>query len=188
LQRIVALTDEAMATSGDYRNFFEHEGIRYSHTIDPTTGRPVEHSLATVTVRAATCMEADALATAILVMGPERGFVWAEKQGVAALLVERREDNYHEQMTIAWERTTRAADNPQESSGWQTFVVAAIVFALAITGMAIGVILKGRRIRGSCGGIANFRNEAGETACELCRHPSPDCTGNPEEREPADSL
>ncbi|MGD2021071.1 MAG: FAD:protein FMN transferase, partial [Thiohalocapsa sp.] len=87
--RVVALTDRAMATSGDYRNFFELEGQRYSHTIDPATGRPVDHQLASVTVLAERCAEADAWATALLVLGPARGMTVANERGLIALFVER---------------------------------------------------------------------------------------------------
>jgi FAD:protein FMN transferase len=87
--RLVALTDQAMATSGDYRNFFELDGRRYSHTIDPATGRPVDHQLASVTVLAERCGEADAWATALLVLGPEQGRALADERGLAALFVER---------------------------------------------------------------------------------------------------
>lgn len=87
--RVLALTDLGMATSGDYRNFFELDGERYSHTIDPATGRPVDHQLASVTVLAKRCAEADAWATALLVLGPERGMTLANDRGLIALFVER---------------------------------------------------------------------------------------------------
>jgi thiamine biosynthesis lipoprotein len=90
--RVVALADLAMATSGDYRNFFELEGRRWSHTIDPATGRPVDHALASVTVLAERCAEADAWATALLVLGPEKGLAMAEERDLAALFVERLDD------------------------------------------------------------------------------------------------
>lgn len=102
LQTVVELTDQAVATSGDYRNYFRTDGMRYSHTIAPQTGRPVEHSLATVSVRANTCMEADAWATAILVMGPQQGYNWAQEHGVAAMLIERTKDGFAEKTTDAW--------------------------------------------------------------------------------------
>jgi thiamine biosynthesis lipoprotein len=89
VERLAALGDRAMATSGDYRNFFEFEGRRYSHTIDPRTGRPVTHDLASVSVVAATCMEADALATALLVLGPESGYRLAVELKLAALFIRR---------------------------------------------------------------------------------------------------
>jgi len=101
-EKVVELSGDAIATSGDYRNFFQRHGVRYSHTIDPTTGHPVKHDLATVTVRAASCIKADAWATAMLVMGPERGYNWAERRGIAALLIRRGEDGSQEQATSNW--------------------------------------------------------------------------------------
>lgn len=90
--RVVALRDIGMATSGDYRNFFEIDGERYSHTIDPATGQPVGHRLASVTVLAAETMQADAWATALLVLGPKRGFELAEQLGLAAFFIEHAQD------------------------------------------------------------------------------------------------
>jgi thiamine biosynthesis lipoprotein len=90
--RVVALQDLGMATSGDYRNFFEVDGERYSHTIDPASGRPVGHRLASVTVLADAAMDADAWATALLVLGPERGMALADAQGIAALFIEHAAD------------------------------------------------------------------------------------------------
>ncbi len=90
--RVVALRDIGMATSGGYRNFFEVDGEHYSHTIDPATGRPVDHRLASVTVLAAETMQADAWATALLVLGPERGFELAERLGLAAFFIEHDQD------------------------------------------------------------------------------------------------
>ncbi|MEZ6089507.1 MAG: FAD:protein FMN transferase [Pirellulaceae bacterium] len=72
----VALHDQAIATSGDYRNFFEVEGKRYSHTIDPRTGRPVTHQLASVSVVADNCMIADGWATALNVLGRGKAHGW----------------------------------------------------------------------------------------------------------------
>lgn len=103
IQTVVELSDAALATSGDYRNFFETDGVRYSHTINPKTGRPVEHQLAEVSVRAENCMKADAYATAILVMGPERGYNWARRHSVAALLIERKEEGFVERTTPEWD-------------------------------------------------------------------------------------
>jgi thiamine biosynthesis lipoprotein len=92
IQHVVELTDAALATSGDYRNFFELDGRRLSHTIDPRTGRPVEHRLASASVVDATCMRADAMATALAVLGPEDGFELALAQGWAVLLIIREDD------------------------------------------------------------------------------------------------
>ncbi|RME35803.1 MAG: FAD:protein FMN transferase, partial [Gammaproteobacteria bacterium] len=79
------------ATSGDYRNYFEIGGVRYSHEIDPRTGWPVSHELAQVTVLAPDCMHADAWATALLVLGPQEGPALARRLGLKALFLVRRE-------------------------------------------------------------------------------------------------
>lgn len=72
LYSIVALDNKGMATSGNYRNFYDVDGIKLSHTIDPQTGRPVRHGLLSATVLAEDCMTADAIATALMVMGTEK--------------------------------------------------------------------------------------------------------------------
>jgi thiamine biosynthesis lipoprotein len=87
VQRVIAAHDVAIATSGDYRNYFEQDGVRYSHTIDPRTGKPIGHSLASVTVVAETCAEADAWATALMVLGEEQGMVLAEELGLAIYML-----------------------------------------------------------------------------------------------------
>ncbi len=71
LQMVVALSGEALATSGNYRNFYIKEGKKYAHTIDPKTGYPVEHSLLSASIIAPDCMSADAFATACMVVGVE---------------------------------------------------------------------------------------------------------------------
>lgn len=86
---VVALRDRSIATSGDYRKYFEFNGQRYSHAIDPHTGHPVQHGLAAVTVIAASCMEAGSTATALSVLGPERGFDHATRHDIAARMVIR---------------------------------------------------------------------------------------------------
>jgi thiamine biosynthesis lipoprotein len=102
-QWVVPLADAALATSGDYRNYFDYEGHRYAHIIDPSTGRPVEHPLASVSVLADTCMKADAWATALVVLGPERGYDSAEKHGLAVLFVSRIDTGFATRATGAWQ-------------------------------------------------------------------------------------
>ncbi|MFT5500373.1 MAG: thiamine biosynthesis lipoprotein [Woeseiaceae bacterium] len=87
VQTIINITDMAIATSGDYRNFFDFGNDRYSHTIDPRTGRPVRHQLASVSVVAGQAARADALATAMLVMGPVDGPRFAERNAISALFL-----------------------------------------------------------------------------------------------------
>ena len=89
IHRVVELKDMAMATSGDYRNFYEHDGKRLSHTLDPRTGRPVEHALASVSVLHTTATAADAWATALNVLGPENGFQVAQEEDLAAYFISR---------------------------------------------------------------------------------------------------
>ena len=89
IQRVVELGDAALATSGDYRNFYEVDGRRLSHTIDPRTGRPVTHALAAVSVIDESCARADALATALEVLGPDEGYALASERGWSALFLVR---------------------------------------------------------------------------------------------------
>jgi thiamine biosynthesis lipoprotein len=88
-----------MATSGDYRNFFEKNGQRFTHTINPQTGQPVTHQLASVTVVRASCMEADALATGLMVLGPEEGYILAVQEKLPVLFVSRTQRGFEEIMT-----------------------------------------------------------------------------------------
>jgi thiamine biosynthesis lipoprotein len=104
VQTIVRLSGGAMATSGDYRNFFEHDGKRYSHTIDSKTGRPVTHSVAAVTVVSDTAAFADAIATALLVLGSEHGFEFAERENIAAYFLSRNDSGIEEHMTRMFSR------------------------------------------------------------------------------------
>jgi thiamine biosynthesis lipoprotein len=100
----VLVTNTALATSGDYRNFFVSEGQRYSHTIDTRTGKPVTHDLASVTVLDPRGYRADALATALLVMGPEAGLAFAEAGELAVLFLVREDDGFRELTTPAFDQ------------------------------------------------------------------------------------
>ena len=93
-----------MATSGDYQNYYEIDGRRYSHTIDPQTGAPIEHNLASVTVLADNCVMADAWATALNVMGAERGLALAEEQGLAVILITRDPSGFTERHSSSMKR------------------------------------------------------------------------------------
>lgn len=104
IHRVLGLSDAALATSGDYRNFFERGGVRYSHTIAPRTGRPVTHGLASVSVVAPNTTHADAMATALLVLGPEKGFELAEREGLAAYFIERDGEKFAVRHTSAFAR------------------------------------------------------------------------------------
>lgn len=102
LHKILTITDMAIATSGDYRNFFEVNGVRYSHTIDPRNGFPITHKLASVTILSKSAMEADALATAFMVLGPEEGFELAEKQKIPAFFIIKSDEGFVEKSTSAF--------------------------------------------------------------------------------------
>tara|TARA_R110002049_G_scaffold2750_2_gene21626 strand:+ start:477405 stop:478769 length:1365 start_codon:yes stop_codon:yes gene_type:complete len=189
--------DEAMATSGDYRNTFSSGGIRYSHTLDPMTRRPVTHDLASVSVLADSCMAADAWATAINVLGPTKGLEVAEQEGLDALLVRRTADGYQLSGTGTLARyaptpnspgannSTGASDSTDAPEGTDAtaesggFFPVMLLTTLALTvilfAMAIGVIFGRRSISGSCGGLANERNDDGSVSCSLCSNPDDAC-------------
>lgn len=84
VSEVFPMTDIGLATSGNYRNFYLENGQRYSHTLDPVSGHPVAHKLASVTVLDRTSARADALATALMVLGEEKGRQFCEENGVAA--------------------------------------------------------------------------------------------------------
>jgi len=103
VQRLLNIGDNAIATSGDYRNYFEFDGIRYSHTIDPNTGKPISHKLVSVTVIDKSSMVADGLATAITVLGPEKGFAFATKLKQPVFLLIKQDDGFKELFTPEFE-------------------------------------------------------------------------------------
>ncbi len=107
IARVVALRDRAIATSGDYRHFFEDGGRFYSHHIDPRTGRPVEHRVASVTTIADDCMHADSIGTALMVLGPERGMDWARERGLAVLMLVHDGERFIERTTPAFDAVLR---------------------------------------------------------------------------------
>ena len=99
IQHAVQVGDLALSTSGDYRNYFEQNGVRYSHIIDPADGRPIRHQLASVTVLHPSAGMADALSTALLVMGPERGYALAQTEKLPALFIMKTAAGFEERMT-----------------------------------------------------------------------------------------
>lgn len=96
VQRIVTIGNNAIATSGDYRNYYEENGVRYSHLIDPRTGYPIQHNLVAVTVVHPSSMTADGLATALNVMGKDMAIEIAEQYDLAVLLISRENDEFKE--------------------------------------------------------------------------------------------
>lgn len=103
-QRVLELDGYGISTSGDYRNYFEENGRRYSHTLDPLTGAPITHTLAAVTVADKSTLRADGLSTVLMVMGTERGLAFAERMGIAAFFITREGDTFVTQSTPAFEQ------------------------------------------------------------------------------------
>lgn len=99
VERIMQLEDQGMATSGDYRNFFMLNGKRYSHIIDPATGYPVSHNLVSVSVLDESTTRADALATALIVMGPDEGYEFATDNRITAMFIIRSGKGFIEKYT-----------------------------------------------------------------------------------------
>jgi thiamine biosynthesis lipoprotein len=88
IQRVIELTEKSVSTSGNYRNYFEYQGVRYSHTINPATGQPVLNPPASVSVLSDSCMTADGLATGLMVMGIEQGLQFAKQQDLSVLFLD----------------------------------------------------------------------------------------------------
>ena len=180
-----------MATSGDYRNYFESGGKRYSHTIDPRTASPIEHNLASVSVVDDSCMASDAWATALNVLGPTAAMALAEKEDLNVFLITRTLDGFDMMgtgtlaqyaPTIAADVAATAAPVAQSGTGIQPdagmlpmMMITATVMAIVLIAMAVGVIFGRKSISGSCGGIANKTNEDGSIACSLCSNPADAC-------------
>lgn len=184
VQRVVRLREAALATSGDYRNFIEIDGRRYSHMIDPRTGYPVEHRLASVSVIADDCLSADAWATALMVLGPEHGYELARQLGLPVLLIERQETQLLERATPEFDAFLAATESAASTGGEhrgrspvRLFFFTLAAFGLAVLAMAIGVMINKRRLAGSCGGLAGLRDASGRPLCEVCSTPSEACRG-----------
>lgn len=174
--------DSSMATSGDYRNFFEVDGVSYSHTIDPRTAKPIEHGTASVSVVCDSCMKADAWATAINVLGPVDGLQVAASEDLSVLMVSREDDRFSMAGTGLLAQYASqpivAATDPEPAGGNSPFAILAITFvafALALFAMAVGVMFGRRAISGSCGGLSSSRNADGSVSCSLCSNPADAC-------------
>jgi FAD:protein FMN transferase len=103
IQQFIVPKDNAMATSGDYRNYFEVDGARFSHIIEPDIGRPINHKLVSVTVIHPSSMTADGLSTALMVMGAEKGMEFSVKNDIAALFITKTENGFSEQFTLKFQ-------------------------------------------------------------------------------------
>jgi thiamine biosynthesis lipoprotein len=103
-QRVIAIDGYGVSTSGDYRNYFEQGGRRYSHTFDARTGAPVLHTLASVTVIHPSALMADGLSTLLLILGPERGWDYAQTHDIGAFFVIRADTGFVTRTNQAFER------------------------------------------------------------------------------------
>jgi len=104
IQKIFLPLGFGVATSGDYRNYFEKNDIRYSHTIDPNTGRPIMHNLVSVTVLHHSTMLADAYATALLVMGKEKALDFAKEHNLAVYLLVKKDQHFMEYYSASFNK------------------------------------------------------------------------------------
>lgn len=103
VQRILVPGDVGVATSGDYRNYFEESGVRYSHLLDPRTGKPINNRTVSVTVLHPSCMTADGYATALNVMDSQEALAFANQHDIAVLLVVKTDEGYTELSSAAFE-------------------------------------------------------------------------------------
>ncbi|TKB54312.1 FAD:protein FMN transferase [Ferrimonas aestuarii] len=108
LSETIPVTDMAVATSGDYRNYFTKGGNRYSHVVNPISGQSVETRIASATVIAERCATADGLATAAMVMGIKPTLVLAEEQSLAVMLIENRFDRYVVHKSTAYDQLLKS--------------------------------------------------------------------------------
>lgn len=102
--KVISISDNSIATSGDYRNFYEIKGHRYSHTIDPVSGRPVNHNLASVTIINKNTAYADALATGVMVMGFEKGYEFCRLNKIPAYFIIRENGEFVSKYTHQMEK------------------------------------------------------------------------------------
>ncbi|WP_447738394.1 FAD:protein FMN transferase [Aeromonas veronii] len=102
VQEVIVPGDNGVATSGDYRNYYELDGQRFSHTIDPRSGKPIQHRLVSVTVIHPSCMTADGLATVFMVMGTEKSLAYANERGLAIFVITKTDNGFEEAYSDAF--------------------------------------------------------------------------------------
>ncbi|MDO7896813.1 FAD:protein FMN transferase [Pseudomonas citrulli] len=106
-ERVIEVNGYGVSTSGDYRRYFEQDGARYSHTFDAHSGAPVLHNLASVTVIHPSALMADGLSTLLLILGPERGWDYAQEHGIGVFFVLRDGNRFVTRTNDAFERISR---------------------------------------------------------------------------------
>lgn len=172
------LSGGSIATSGDYRNYFSEDGKRYSHTIDASTGRPVDHQTASVTVIADDCMQADAWATAINVLGADKGLDAARENDLSVLVISRDDAGYAVTGTgvlAPYADIATAGQVAESSTAFPVMLLTMLIFGCIVVAMAVGVIFGRKAISGSCGGLNAQTHDDGSTSCTMCGTPSDAC-------------
>ena len=163
----IPLVETAIASSGDYRNFFEYEGKSYSHIVDPRTGKPAAGDLTAISVLSKDCATADAIATAMLVLGFEAAHQWCQENGISALLFERNGKKVSHSTTNEFPMDANVAAAGKTSYA-VILLASGIVFSIAFAALAVGAIVKGKCLQGSCGGLANLSGKVDRSLCETC--------------------
>lgn len=189
----IELADQAMATSGDYRNVVVIDGKKFQHTIDPVTGFPVDQGILSVSVVARDCMTADGLATGLMVHKLETIQSICQDNDLGVFVIYRDSEGM-----LNWWKSEKFAgkvlmdENPKvsqkvagraESNPLYLILGTVIVFGLAISGMAIGVIMSNRQLKGSCGGLSAMSENGDGPAspCSLCTKPASECSKRSEQ-------
>lgn len=113
LQKVILIGNNGIATSGDYRNYYEQDGVRYSHLIDPSTGYPIQHNLVSVTVVHPSAMTADGLATALAVMGAKKAKALAELNDWAVILITKEQDAFIEWTSSGFDQRVTVVNSDQ---------------------------------------------------------------------------
>ncbi|MDP1557538.1 MAG: FAD:protein FMN transferase [Nitrosomonas sp.] len=165
VQKVLSLNNTALATSGNYRNFFKIDHQRYMHVIDPATGWPAKNNLASVSVLADTCMLADAWATALLVLGLEQGMIMAEQLELSALFIVNQDGIFVEHASSHFQ--------PKDTQHITiTFLATFLIMGIAIVAMATGIMMGRRPLAGSCGGLGRFGLKCDVGCSKPCSTPS----------------
>lgn len=149
LYGVVELEKGALATSGDYRNFRLAGEKRLSHILDPRTGRPVEHSLVSVSVQAENCMQADAWATALMVLGPEEGRTVAEREKISALFLIQK-GNAIENVAVHFPWKPLQEEKTSGHAFWMQWLLPILFFLFFFGAVGMSQLLGRRKMMCSC--------------------------------------
>jgi thiamine biosynthesis lipoprotein len=179
LQRVLGINNLSLATSGDYRNGYVVDGKYISHTIDPATGRPVGHGLASTTVLDPSCARADALATALTVLGPDKALALCERLGIGAYFMVHDGQQLRYSESSAFARLTappQAPPNqPPQAAPFWVFLIGGLVFLVAVALISIGGILGKRTpLKRHCSEVMCEVSPEGERRqCSCCSQQGP---------------